>query len=600
MNKSTILKGLQQGRPLTFGLPFLKEIENPGYLRQQYHILLQAAKELSSQQIPSLSYQKFRLFWDTGDRQEYQEIYFDRRRRLLVYALLVWMEQGKSEYVHELEDILWAICQEGMWSLPAHFLDKEEKDLPLDKYPGNLDLFACETGFAIAETLRMCGGYLDGLCTGFAQKQLEERILMPFLDGQNFYRFEVMGNNWAAVCAGAIGCVGIVLLKDEEVLVNFLHRVISGIEVYLDSFGEDGVCVEGVDYFSYGFGFFVCFADYLKERTQGAIDYFKRDKVKKIALGQQLFYLEEPYTLSFADGSDAGRYRMGLTCYLKEQYHELRVPDRQCAQNILEDSCGRFALSLRDILWYREDGMEQNAQKESVWLMDAQWLISYADTPQDPLTLAVKGGHNAESHNHNDCGSFVLYKEGKPMLIDLGAGLYDRDYFTERRYLNFVPSALSHNIPVIDGHIQQAGEKFAAKRVKASIGKTDYLEAGLEDCYDALVLKSFTRRIEHKKICSSVQLTDCFDLKHKCVIQERFISHLPFVIKGQTASITSEGTLLEIVLQADAQSPTQLPAKLSVTNAEYLDHLGEKKNVWILTADVEMEEGAGDIRVIFN
>ena len=31
--------------------------------------------------------------------------------------------------------------------------------------------------------------------------------------------------------------------------------------------------------------------------------------------------------------------------------------------------------------------------------------------------LAAKAGHNAESHNHNDIGNFVVYVDGKPVLV---------------------------------------------------------------------------------------------------------------------------------------------------------------------------------------
>ena len=32
------------------------------------------------------------------------------------------------------------------------------------------------------------------------------------------------------------------------------------------------------------------------------------------------------------------------------------------------------------------------------------------------LFLAAQGGHNAESHNHNDVGNFIVYADGEPRL----------------------------------------------------------------------------------------------------------------------------------------------------------------------------------------
>ena len=34
------------------------------------------------------------------------------------------------------------------------------------------------------------------------------------------------------------------------------------------------------------------------------------------------------------------------------------------------------------------------------------------------LFFAAHGGHNAESHNHNDVGDFVYYAKGEPIIID--------------------------------------------------------------------------------------------------------------------------------------------------------------------------------------
>ena len=36
--------------------------------------------------------------------------------------------------------------------------------------------------------------------------------------------------------------------------------------------------------------------------------------------------------------------------------------------------------------------------------------------------LGAKAGNNADSHNHNDVGSVTLYKNGAPLLIDVGVG----------------------------------------------------------------------------------------------------------------------------------------------------------------------------------
>jgi hypothetical protein len=73
----------------------------------------------------------------------------------------------------------------------------------------------------------------------------------------------------------------------------------------------------------------------------------------------------------------------------------------------------------------------------------------------------MKAGHNAEEHNHNDVGSFVLHIAGENLLTDPGRGLYTRDYFGPRRYENIFANSYGHSVPRIDGLLQGTGRAFA-------------------------------------------------------------------------------------------------------------------------------------------
>jgi catalase len=61
-------------------------------------------------------------------------------------------------------------------------------------------------------------------------------------------------------------------------------------------------------------------------------------------------------------------------------------------------------------------------------LENAQW---YMGSSKNGIGLAAKAGHNGEPHNHNDVGSFHIFKNGKMTLADIGCGEYDRDYYTQ-------------------------------------------------------------------------------------------------------------------------------------------------------------------------
>lgn len=56
------------------------------------------------------------------------------------------------------------------------------------------------------------------------------------------------------------------------------------------------------------------------------------------------------------------------------------------------------------------------------------WVVRGRDETGSLWELAAKGGHNDEHHNHNDVGSFILNIDGVPMLTEIGAREYVKDF----------------------------------------------------------------------------------------------------------------------------------------------------------------------------
>ncbi|MDX1357831.1 MAG: heparinase II/III family protein, partial [Clostridia bacterium] len=72
----------------------------------------------------------------------------------------------------------------------------------------------------------------------------------------------------------------------------------------------------------------------------------------------------------------------------------------------------------------------------------------------------IKGGHNDESHNHNDIGVFFLYYDGLPVVIDAGAGMYTIKTFGPDRYDIWTMQSQWHSLPEINGMGQAPGRKY--------------------------------------------------------------------------------------------------------------------------------------------
>jgi hypothetical protein len=151
------------------------------------------------------------------------------------------------------------------------------------------------------------------------------------------------------------------------------------------------------------------------------------------------------------------------------------------------------------------------------------------------LILSAKGGFNDESHNHNDVGSFSLHEGALPILIDVGIGTYTRQTFSAERYSIPWVCSTYHNLPLINGVEQRAGEKYRADRfiateegITVSYPKAYPAEAGVTTLTRSLTLTEATLTVTDRA---------CFADGAKREITEVLMCILPVEIQNGEAII---------------------------------------------------------------
>jgi hypothetical protein len=101
------------------------------------------------------------------------------------------------------------------------------------------------------------------------------------------------------------------------------------------------------------------------------------------------------------------------------------------------------------------------------WLPELQVMAARSSEGSNKgFYLAAKGGHNAESHNHNDVGNFIVYADGYPAIIDVGVETYTKKTFSNRRYEIWTMQSAFHNLPTINGIMQKDGREYKAASVR--------------------------------------------------------------------------------------------------------------------------------------
>lgn len=538
--------------------------------------ILDRAAEAERDPAGPLSFAAYASYGTTGERTAFQALYRRRRQQLtdLALAALVEPERGTDA----LADLIWSICDEYSWAFPAH-IDELLSAHPRVPHAEQVDLGAAETAAALAEITSSLSERLPALVVRRAHSEIRRRVLSPFAACEHWW--ETAPTNWASVCAGGILLAGIRLL-DETELAGFLPRLRAALECYLSGFDEDGVCSEGVDYWHYGFSYFAAAAEALRDHSTGAIDLWDehRERLSLIARFPGRVRLTGDVVASFADTRPTARLDRALLSRLSERLPGISVPPSPDAVLSGDQRFGRWVPASRGLLWNAPPDSNASAtvapeRPSADYLPHAQWLIV---RDSGGSAFAARGGHNDELHNHNDIGSFILAARGEVLLADPGVGVYDRDYFSDRRYENPATGSQGHSVPIVDGVTQRGWARDAAARVDRIEHSPGRARFAIEysSAYAVPGLRELRRCWTYAD--GELVIDDALSADRPMPVVFRFVSLLPIVATAAgRAEISGEHTTAELLF------PESFTARIGVFSTDlgvprpvhHLDLIGE-------------------------
>lgn len=459
--------------------------------------IIRAAEDEVASDIPPLPASLYLHLARTGSRDEYEAPMNQRRARLGILALAECLE-GEGRFLDPLLDIVWATCEESSWVLPAH------QHVLTDVEHPRVDLGSAMTAMALAEVDALVGDLLDPAVGVRIRHEVNARCLSPFLTRHDFnWTFARPGgtaNNWTAVCSGGIGAAAIYLEPEPARLAELLARATWTMDAYLAAFDPDGGSSEGPGYWSYGFGYYVMFADLVERRTEGRINLLdaepERERIRDIARDPLRTVLSPGRWVNFSDCVPDVAPIPALVAFLAKR---LDIPD---LARLVDDEAemlvrGEMQWQLRRLFWRVPEARDEPFQAaRHDWFTGLQWMLARQD-PGDPeaLVLAAKGGHNDENHNQNDVGNIIVHLRGESVIADPGAGRYTAEYFGPARYEHFVNASRGHSVPVVNGLEQGVGGEYAATVLEHQEGgEEDVLALEMKDAYPARAGLSSLRR----------------------------------------------------------------------------------------------------------
>lgn len=488
-----------------------------------------------------------------GNRVNYERLCFEKRRQLAALVMAEVME-GKGRFTHDIIDGIGSFCQETWWGIPAHY----SKAIPLTELQ-EVDLFNAETASLIVWTRYMLEKQFDAFSPDLCKRidrEIERRILKPAL--ANNYWWKTAGMNWNPwICSNWLTCV-LVCEKDEARKAEAIAQIKKATQTFIDAYPEDGGCDEGPGYWDRA-------AASMFEVMRLLNDGADNPKVRKMAAYAYKMYIGNDYCANFADAHENKAvqqinivYPFGLWlgdktmrefgAYLGRQKHILENPAA------LYDKSGNFPTLGRELMFLRHirDFIAETPREpllKDVWLPDLQIMTAR----RGHLFVAVKGGHNGESHNHNDVGSFVVYAKNEPLFIDPGVGEYTAKTFGKDRYDIWTMQSQYHNLPQINGVDQKDGKQYGAKVVSHKDGLLTLDIAGAYP--QEAAVKSWKRTISTTK--SGITITEDYALSEyrqpSCLmfitLQPDALQHIHFDADKLSASMEDISNQLDPLLQ---------------------------------------------------
>ena len=413
----------------------------------------------------------FAEYKTTGNRVNYEGLCFEKRRQLAALVMAEVME-GKGRFISDIINGLGSFCEETWWGIPAHY----SKPIPLTALQ-EVDLFNAETASLIVWTRYMLEKQLDAITPALCQRidrEIERRILQPAVEKD--YWWKSAGMNWNPwICSNWLACV-LICEKDEARKAEAIRQIRQATRLFIDTYPEDGGCDEGPGYWDR--------AAASMFEIMRLLDFGSTEpKVRKMAAYAYKTYIGNGYCVCFADAHENKAvqqvnivypFGLWLNDQTMRQFGAWLGRQRQVLTNpaALFDKSGNFPTLGRELFFLRHirTFMAEQPREpllEDVWLPDLQIMTARRGN----LYVAMKGGHNGESHNHNDVGSFIVYSNNEPLFIDPAVGEYTAQTFGKGRYAIWTMQSQYHNLPQINGTDQKDGKMFAAKVISHKNGQ---------------------------------------------------------------------------------------------------------------------------------
>ncbi len=558
-------------------------------------LLLDSGNAALKTEWPHLPATLFLEYLRIGNRSHYEHFNGIRRNKLREMVIAECVE-GKGRFLDDISNAVWSTCEETFWGYPAHLNAQKAKSGLPDVSEPIVDLFAAETGSLMAWTLYLIGPAFDKVSPLIRPRihaEIDRRILAPCLDRNDFGWMGLKGqrglNNWTPwINSNWLACA-LLTERDEKRRAAAVHKAMHCVDNWLNLYDDDGGCDEGPGYWNAAGGALFDCLELVYSATKGGASYYQVPLVKEIGRYIYRAHIAGVYYTNFADASAvvhlAGDmvYRYGQR--IGDEKMSLLGADAAAHADVAH--AGSIGRQLPAIFNYTTIRTAKAAQPlvRDVWLPGIQVMAARTvEGSAKGLYLAAQGGHNAESHNHNDVGNFMVYADGKPVIIDVGVETYSAKTFSSKRYEIWTMQSAYHNCPTIGGVMQSPGREFAAAKVKYSADDAAAMfSMDISHAYPATAgLKAWNRSWRFNRQKGEILITEAYEL-NKAAPEITLTLMTPFKAVAVAAGELKVSEKVRVYFDAKVFQP--VVEEVAITDARLRGSWGDKLYRVLLRAE---------------
>lgn len=513
-------------------------------------------------------------FERSGNRDVMQKPFGDNNQAIQS-LLMAELAEGKGRFLDQIINGVFHSCEMTSWSLSAHLKSqKTRRSLP-DYKEHLIDLTSAELGALLSWTHYFLKEEMDKIHPVISErlkKEITERINVAYIDRDMYWnglksKPGYAPNNWNPWCNFNVLQCYLLMEDNPETLARGVYKTMRSVDCFINGNRDDGACDEGPSYWGHAAGKLYDYLTILQRATKGKVNLFDQPLIRNMGEYIARSHVGDGWVVNFADAAPRGggdpalifRYGKAVKSAVMTGY---AATMEQKKPSSIPGGIDMF----RTLEWYahqEELAQSKPSQETPAYTWYPETEFCYIHNPKKEFFLATKGGFNAESHNHNDVGSFSLYVKNIPMIVDAGVGTYTRQTFSGERYSIWTMQSDYHNLPKINGFSQKDGAQFKATDTRFD-PQTKTFSTNIAKAYpDNAGIKNWTR---------SYQLSDKgLKLEEKFSVSDPKTPHVlnfltwaePDTKKQGTVILEKEGCKLLI-----SYNPTQLTATVETIPQE--------------------------------